>query len=297
MHKSFAALWSAVALCLASPCQAQETGIQYGPDPAQLLDVCRPAAMTRQAPAMLMIHGGGWYQGSRSSQAAACQLVAQTGVVAIPVDYRLLSSDLAKKWPLQFNDVQLAMRWVRAHAVELGVNPNHICAEGDSAGGQLALMLDVVPRIGPGDAQNALSGVSPRADCVVSISGPTDLLAIETAHPGYGNVLVGPGNPAFRNARKRDASPALRVAAGDGPALLIHGLDDPQVPFAQAVEMQAAFAQSGTQAWLISHPGGHEFKGMSGEQSHAIWRLIGAFVQSRHLAGPPREMSMDDILP
>jgi acetyl esterase/lipase len=296
MQKSFTALWSAVALCLASPGQAAETGIQYGPDPAQLLDVCRPA-MARHAPAMLMIHGGGWYQGSRTQQAAACEMVAQTGVVAIPVDYRLLSAELSKKWPLQFNDVQLAMRWVRSHAAELGIDPNHICAEGDSAGGQLALMLDVVPGIGPGDAQTLLSRVSPRADCVVSISGPSDLLSIETAHPGYGNVLVGPGDPAFRNARKRDASPALRVAPGDGPALLIHGLDDPAVPFAQAVEMQAAFARVGTPAWLISHPGGHEFRGMSVEQSHAIWGVIGAFVRSRHLAGPPRQIAMGEILP
>ncbi len=281
---------------LAHSAKADEKAVAYGPNPQQLLDVCRPAGLPPRAPAVLMIHGGGWRNGSRTGLGGACRLVAQTGVVAIPVDYTLVTAQPDTKWPLQFNDVQLAMRWVRAHAAELGIDPNRICAEGDSAGGQLALMLDVMPRIAPGVGAGILPGVSPRADCVISISGPTDMLSIEAQHPNYANNLVGAGPPAFLYARKRDASPALRVGPGAGPALLLHGLDDPLVPFAQAEEMRQAFARVGTPAWLISHPGGHEFNGMTGPQTTAAWALIGNFVRANRLAWAPGQATVDEVL-
>jgi acetyl esterase/lipase len=295
MRNIVAVLALAFACAAAQPCQAQ-TNIAYGPTPGQKLDICRPPAAGRPAPAVLMIHGGGWRNGSRTGLANICRLLAATGVVAIPVDYTLLTAEPETKSPIQINDVQLAMRWVRAHAVELGIDPNRICAEGDSAGGHLALMLDVLPNIVAGPAQDALRGFSPRANCVISISGIADLLSIETAHPGYANFFVGPGDAAFQHARKADESPALHVAPGDGPALLIHGLDDPAVPFVQAEEMQQALTRVGTPAWLISHPGGHEFKGMTNEQGHAAWALIGRFVQSHRLQGAPGVATADDVL-
>jgi acetyl esterase/lipase len=296
MRNSIVAFGLALACCPAAPCTAAETGIAYGPRPTQLLDICRPRGLGPRAPALLMIHGGGWRSGTRTAQAGVCQLVAQAGVMTIPVEYTLVTPQPETKWPMQLNDVQLAMRWVRAHAAELGIDPNRICAQGDSAGAQLALMLDVTTSIAAGPSHDLLRGVSPRANCAISISGPTDMLAIETAHPHYADFLVGAGDPASVLARKRDASPALHVAPGDGPALLIHGIDDPFVPFAQAEEIQQAFARVGTPAWLISHPGGHEFGGLSGAQGHAAWLLMGTFVRANRVGGAPGLVKAEDIL-
>ena len=294
-----AVLWMALTGLsgAASLAAAAEMNVPYGPDPSQRLDVCTPEPIRPGSPAVLMIHGGGWTGGNRSGLTnGACKTFAQAGIVAIPVDYRLATKAPRSKWPAQFNDVQLAMRWVRAHAGQFGINPNHICAEGDSAGGQLALLLDVVYTIEPGDMQDMLATISPRANCAISLSGPSDLVSIDSAHPGYANFLIGKPDPGYLRQQKELGSPALRVRKGAGPVLLIHGLDDPFVPFAQAVEMQAALARVGTPVWLASHQGGHELQGLSPRQGGEAFSLIGDFVKSPRLPGPPRQFPIEQIL-
>jgi len=286
-------LCSAYLLVLAHAAQGSAEGIAYGPDPAQRLDVCTPAAPGGPAPALLMIHGGGWVAGSKAGQAGPCRQFAAAGIVAVPVDYRLYEKTPQTAWPVQLNDVQLAMRWVRAHARELGIDPDHICAEGDSAGAQLALMLGVLPRIAPGDMAQLLPGISPQADCMISLSGPTDLVALATARPNYRGFLQGPvaAPPDRLHALELSASPALLARRGAPPALLIHGFQDKPVPFAQAEEMQQVLGRLGTPAWLVTYDGGHELKGLSGPEIRDVWALFARFVLARRLPGAPREMS------
>jgi acetyl esterase/lipase len=273
---------------------ASEQDIAYGPDPAERLDICTPAAARGPSPAVLMIHGGGWRAGSRRFLAAACIRLAEAGIVAIPVDYRLTTGAPGTTWPIQFNDVQRAMRWVRAHAGTYGIDPSHICAEGDSAGGQLALLLGVVTAIDPGDAQGVLPTVSPHADCSIAISGPSDLVRLAAEKPAMIGILIGPGDPAQIHALEVDASPALRAASSAVPALLIHGAEDHVVPIDQASEMCASLSRVGAPCWLVRHGGRHEFKDVPPGQVRAAWSLIGRFVQSPHLAQPPGEMSLEE---
>jgi len=283
----------ACLLMQANRAGADEEDIAYGPDPSQRLDVCTPAQQAPHMPALVMIHGGGWVAGSRAGQAGPCRRFAAAGIVAVPIDYRLYTKTPQTAWPVQLDDAQLAMRWVRAHASALGIDPNHICVEGDSAGAQLALMVGVLPRIAPGDMAHLLPHVSPQADCVISLSGPADLVALATAKPNYRGFLQGPvpAPPDRLHALELSASPALLAQRGSPPTLLIHGFQDKPVPFAQAEEMQRVLGRLGTPSWLVTYNGGHELKGLSGPDIQQVWALFARFVLARRLPGAPREMS------
>lgn len=284
-----------LALFLAGAAHASEQNIAYGPDPQQRLDICTPAS-AGPAPALLMIHGGSWKKGSRDKQARLCENLARQGVVAIPMDYRLAEDTPATTWPAQFNDAQLAMRWVRAHAAAYGIDPKRVCAEGDSAGGQLALLLGVVPSIEAGDSQAVLPNISPQAACVVAISGGADLVGGSALRPGSIGNLIGGGDTAQIRAKEQDASPALRVRPGAAPTLLIHGTADRIAPFAQALEMQAALVKAGVPVWLVSYDGEHILHGLSEEQRRGVFGLVASFVQTHALPGPPRRLDIEEAL-
>jgi acetyl esterase/lipase len=261
------------------------------------MDICLPPAEAAPVPAVLMIHGGGWRSGSRSEQANQCAFLARQGVAAFIADYRLATGVPGTTWPAQFQDVQLALRWVRAHAAKYGIDPARICAEGESAGAHLALMLGVVPGIANGDMRAILPAQSPHATCVIAISGPSDLRDMALVNPPMIGNLLGHHDAATTQAEERDASPALRVRPGEAvPTLLIHGVHDHVVPFSQATEMQAALQKAGTPSWLIAHPGGHEGTGLTGPQIHAMFRLIARFVRSPNLPGPPRQMTLEEAI-
>jgi acetyl esterase/lipase len=190
------------------------------------------------------------------------------------------------------------MRWVRSHAESLGIDPSHICAEGGSSGAQLALLLGVVPTIDPGDTSGLLPGVSPQANCAISVSGIGDEMAYAQTIGVVPRVLIGPAGvpPARIPAIEASASPALRVHRGAPPALIVHGLQDDKVLFAQAVSMQAALVRAGTPAWLVSYRGGHMLTGLDAAQSSGVWALVQSFALAERLPGPPREMSLAGAL-
>ncbi len=274
------------------PARAGQQDIQYGPDPSQMLTLCAPDGAGTGRPAALLIHGGGWRAGNRQMLDRVCALFAADGMVAATVDYRLNIDSPRTAWPIQFNDVQLAMRWLRLHAATWGVDPNHICAEGDSAGGQLALLLGAVPAIDPGDLQGVLPGVSPLANCVVAISGPSDLLEMARTHRKQMQTLLGTSSPSDFQRAAISGSPALRLHHGV-PTLLIHGMDDDAVPFDQAIEMQKATTAAGGPVWLVAHPGGHEMHGMTKAEREALWPFIAAFVRTERLSVPPGQMPIE----
>ena len=292
------------ALCLplflASPqARAARQDVQYGPNPAQMMTLCAPnadaAAPGAARPATLLIHGGGWLIGNRQVLAYVCALAAANGIVAATIDYRLNVAPPRTAWPAQFNDAQLALRWLRAHAANWAIDPNHICAEGDSAGGQLALMLGAVPTIDPGDMQTILPAISPQANCVVAISGPADLVELAKVRPGLVHGVLAATTPADFSLQATTASPALRIHRGV-PTLLIHGLSDPVVPFPQALEMQSATTAAGAPSWLVTHPGGHETDGLTQDQKSRLWPFIATFIRTERLPLPPGQLPIEQAM-
>ncbi|NQY64533.1 MAG: alpha/beta hydrolase [Alteromonadaceae bacterium] len=114
-------------------------------------------------PAIVFFHGGGWNQGHPSQFYKQSQYLAERGMVAISAEYRIKNKhNTIPKDSLK--DGKSAMRWVRAHAKELGINPNMIAAGGGSAGGHVAAATGTATAI---EDSNDDSSVSFRPDALV----------------------------------------------------------------------------------------------------------------------------------
>ncbi len=107
-----------------------------GPASNLPLRLYRPRGTSASAPALVYLHGGGWVVGDLDSHDHLCRyLAASAGVVVIAVDYRLAPEH---RFPAAYDDACAALRWVAAHAAELGLDPERLAVGGDSAGGNLA---------------------------------------------------------------------------------------------------------------------------------------------------------------
>lgn len=235
-----------------------ERGVAYGGGPGEplLLDVYRPLTPEAQRPAVVLIHGGGMWTGSRTHMAPAAQQLARAGFVACSIDYRLVNDAERSRWPAQFDDVQLAVRWVRAHAEDYGVDASRIGAFGWSAGGQLAALLGARETR---DVTAPLATHSSRVTCVVVLAPDIDLAAY-TEPPALHEVvaLLG-GTPLEVPDRYRDASPLTWIDGRTAPFLVIHGDQDDVVPIEQSHRLVAALraAEVGVQ-YLELAGAGHD---------------------------------------
>src|SRR5580700_4277717 len=138
------------------------------------LDIFEPPDRGSQTrPAILLLHGGGWTSFDKSTMRKLGEFFARSGFVAVAADYRLFNvKDPVNRWPAQLDDVQRAVRWVRANAGKYGVNPERMGAFGHSAGAQLASLLGMEETRDNSDP--ALAKYSSRVQAVVDASGPTD---------------------------------------------------------------------------------------------------------------------------
>jgi pectinesterase len=111
---------------------------RYGERELQL-DLYRPKdAGERKLPAIVCIHGGGWWQGSRLNHTHVAQALAARGFVTATISYRL-SGEVP--FPAQIHDCKAAVRFLRAKAETFGIDSDHIGAIGLSAGGHLTALL------------------------------------------------------------------------------------------------------------------------------------------------------------
>jgi gluconolactonase len=188
-------------------------------------------------PALLFIHGGGWSGGNKNDLKDPIQAAARLGYVAVSVSYRLAPKDL---FPAQIEDVKCAVRWMRAHAGPLQVDPDRIGAIGFSAGAHLAMMLGVMDK---GDGLEGNGGWpehSSKVRAVVAYFGPVDLLGeYPDASKAIVNRFIG-GTKEAKTEDYRRASPISYVNAGDAPMLLFQGTEDILVPYDQAYLMAKA---------------------------------------------------------
>jgi acetyl esterase/lipase len=222
---------------------------------SELLDVYTPdtPAPAGGYPVMVVIHGGGWRsldKGAFGLRTASA--FTQDGYVVVAPDY-VLSAPGKPTWPVNFEDVQAAVRWVRSHAGAMGFNPDEIVAEGESAGANLAALLGVYSTQGSG------GGVSSAVDAVVAVSTPANLRTLyhEKRYAGTAAAEFLGGPPARVPANYAAASPIDHVSPGDPPMLLIHGRQDPVIPVSQSKEMRAALTAAGVPNELLLVRGGH----------------------------------------
>jgi acetyl esterase len=211
------------------------------------LYVFQPAAASN-APAIVFFFGGGWTGGSPQQFEFQCRYLASRGMVAITADYRVKSRQNAK--PVQcLADARSAIRWVRANAGRLGVDPNRIAAAGGSAGGHLA---GCTPFISEFDEPGEDRKISAEPNAQV-LFNPALVLA---PLPGLNLTGFGTRVPAERlGAEPERLSPAHHIKAGAPPAIIFHGQADTTVPFVTAKKFADLMKAAGNRCELMGYEG------------------------------------------
>jgi acetyl esterase/lipase len=254
------ATWIVVPVQRASAADAEVDGVrvhynlQYreGGKPC-MLDLAAPvAAAPTPRPVIVVIHGGGWIEGDKSSfsttenrNPASIIDFARLGFVAATINYRLSRE---APFPAALDDCRCAVRWLRAHAGQYGIDPNRIGVYGNSAGGHLALLLAMMPPTSAA-ADEPYAQFSHQVQAAVSDSGPMDL-ALEHEHNRLRTVIErfmgGPPDETRRETYHR-ASPVEYPTVTTTPLLLIYGEADGQVDVAIADRLVATMSAAGRQ--------------------------------------------------
>ncbi len=243
-----------IALCAAHPAIAQSTK-KNPPSPDAKTHLYKTVANDKlplfvdapkghkpdaKIPAIVLFHGGGFKSGSEEQFQRQAQHLADRGMVAIRVRYRLTSQkEIEVKDCIE--DAISAMRWVRANAGKLGIDPDRIAAGGGSAGGYLAAATLLIDHI---NAKTDPADVSAKPNALVLFN------------PGFGN-------------HKKQAGPDPRDPDGKGNLLnyvkpnlppMIHffGTADPMLP--EAMQFMEAYQKAGNRVELFTYEGqGHSF--------------------------------------
>ncbi|HLP01755.1 MAG TPA: alpha/beta hydrolase fold domain-containing protein [Opitutaceae bacterium] len=199
-------------------------GIAYATvaDRPLALDLYRPAAAA-PLPAVLVIHGGGWDAGDRTMERPFAKRLAAAGFVAVPVSYRLGE---AGRFPAALHDLKAAVRWLRAHAAEHGIDPARIGAVGGSAGGHLAALLGATNGVAALEGEVGERAASSEVQCVVDIDGLADftdaaLVAQQVAKPSAPTRFLG-GPFADHTENWRTASPLTHIGRGSAPTFFLN---------------------------------------------------------------------------
>ena len=202
-------------------------------------DVYRPPGSQGRAPAVLLVHGGGWRSGDRTQLQGYGILLGRAGYVCVASEYRLIPE---APWPAQIHDVKAALRWMRANADELGIDPHRIAVEGNSAGAHLALLAAGTPGVAAFEGDGGNPDEATDVAAAIGVYAPTLFSHGATARGAVTlAALIDAGSEEAASA----ASPLSHVTAEFPPTMLIHGTDDELVPVHASIVMYEALAESG----------------------------------------------------
>jgi acetyl esterase/lipase len=213
-------------------------------------DHYRPRKVDGPAPAVVFVHGGAWVHGDPSQAAGNALHFARHGIATVSLSYRLAPRH---RFPAPLDDVRRGLRWVRAHAEELGVDPKRIVLLGLSAGAHLAMLAHVAAALPEleADLPVELRGVPEDVLGVMLHYGPYDLARRRPLPDGIDPVVELLGERAADTAWVRSASPAHHAALATAPVLLVHGTADVVVSHRESVRLHAALEASGKPAELL----------------------------------------------
>lgn len=200
-----------------------------------MLDVAMPREPGRNRPAIMQIHGGAWIVGDKREQGwPLISHLAANGWVCFNVNYRLSPG---ATWPDHLVDLKYALKWIREHADEYGVDPNFIAVTGGSAGGHLTAMMALTandPEYQPGfeDADTTVQAAVP----VYGVYDFTNRQGtmLDTFRRQMLEPLIMKAFFDVEPEKFRRASPMDRVHAEAPPFLIVHGDRDTLAPVEDA---------------------------------------------------------------
>lgn len=202
------------------------TGIAYGADRRQKLDVYTPSAKGANRPVVVFWYGGSWQSGSRGAYRFVGAALAERGCVTVLPDYRLYP---AVRFPEFLDDAALTVKWVQEHAQEFGGDPRHVVLMGHSAGAHIAAFIALKPEL--------LQKVGAHPDWIaglVGLAGPYALAPnTRTLHTIFGAPYT-----------EADWQPYRFVTPRAPPTFIAHGLDDTVVSVRQAEQLRDALRRN-----------------------------------------------------
>lgn len=200
------------------------------------------------APAIIFFFGGGWQNGTPQQFEYQCRELSKRGMVAITADYRVASRHSVKPTAC-VEDARSAVRWIRQHAMELGVDPLRIAAAGGSAGGHIAACSAFIGRF---DQPSEDREISATPNALVLFNPALVLAPID----GFDATGFGTRVPEDRlGTQPINISPAHHVAREAPPTIIFHGKQDTTVPFDSAVAFSKIMNQLGNRCELKAYDG------------------------------------------
>lgn len=209
------------------------------------LHIFTPAnhAASDTLPAIVFFFGGGWSGGSPSQFYPHCAYLASRGMVAMSAEYRVKTKHGTSPREC-VKDGKSAVRWIRQHAGELGIDPKKVAAGGGSAGGHVAAATGTVKKFNePGED--------------LSVSCRPDALAL--FNPVFDNGPEGWGHARVKDYWQ-DISPMHNLSKKTPPTIVFLGTNDTLIPTATAKAYKARMADLGRRCDLFLYEDqGHGF--------------------------------------
>lgn len=204
---------------------------------------------TDRRPAIVFFFGGGWRSGNPAQFEHQCRHLAGRGMVAMTADYRVRSRHETTA-DACVADGKSAVRWIRANADRLGVDPQRIAAGGGSAGGHVAACTGTIDGF---DESGEDLSISSKPDAMALFNPAVVLAPIE-------------GRYAIDKARQQELrermgvdpealSPFHHVGHGAPPTIIFHGIADTTVPYKTVELFAEAMKKAGNRCELVGYEG------------------------------------------
>jgi acetyl esterase/lipase len=202
------------------PTQLMVDDVSYGPFTQNKMDLNLPANRTQQTQVVVLVHGGGWREGSKEDFRSIAQQFADKGYAAVSIDYRYADAESEISYTDLLADIDQALLFLKDHAEEYIFNPDHVTLFGHSAGAHLSLLYAY---------RNNERG---QVKSVIALAAPTDLPALLEVEvfPSLVYNLVGSDDLS----RLEDASPIRHIRGNVVPTYVFHGRGDNAIPFSQS---------------------------------------------------------------
>ncbi len=245
-------------------------------------------------PALVEVHGGAWASGDRLNNAPLDEALAKSGIVVLAIDFRMPP---AHRYPASIADVNLATRWLKAHAAELGSRRGLVGGLGTSSGAH-QLLLSALKPADPRYAALPLPEVpaeDARLPYLVLCWPIADPLARYRMVKEKGNTRLVESHDAYwrSEAEMAEGNPQLILDRGEAalplpPAILIQGTGDDNVTPDMADRFTAAWRDRGGRLELHkfdSQPHTFIMRDPAGEASRRATELVRDFVLGQAEAG------------
>ncbi len=203
-----------------------------------------PALNELKLPTIVLFFGGGWVNGDPSHLQLQAEYFASRGMVAICPDYRTKGRHGTSPFE-SVKDAFSAMRYIKLHGMELGIDTSKIVAGGGSAGGHLAACTAMLADINESSDDLSLS-IVPKA---LVLFNPV----VDTGKKGYGQEKM--------DGREFEISPVHNISETVPPTLIMHGKSDTTVPFENVVRFKQIMKQEGNTCILKGY----------GKQAHGFF--------------------------